>query len=309
MTESSNKWLAPFMVLLMAAAIGAAVIGFHSNRQPVNPFKVAESDIVHLQVGALVTLDDPDPGKVYAIGAGAHVKVTRPMGDPLQGKQLRLLVEKGGTLEAAVGTNIYVVALEGSVAHVGDGVFIEAFGGEVYATGDSRVKALDKSIIHNIGTGDEHAYAGSITYARMRGRVFANDGATVYVKSPKDCDACSQVAFVAGATIYIYDGAEAFGRGSSTSVEKTVITVYKGGEVGCYKYCTIYLAADAEHKDGQGSVVHQMEAGENFILFPDGDDDPVANKAAKDAKTVRDGAVPDPEGTTDGDRKPGADDH
>jgi hypothetical protein len=308
MTESKNKWMAPFMVLLIAAAIGAAVFGFHSDRHPVNPFKVPEADMVRLQDGALVTLDNPDPDKVYVIESGAHVEVTRPMGDPLQGKQLRLVVDKGGTLEGAVGTNIYVIAVEGSVSHVGDGVFIVAFGGEVFATGDSRVKAMDKSIIHNTGTADEHAYAGSITYARMRGRVFANDGATVYVKSPKDCDACSQVNFVSGVKIFIYNGAEAFGRGNPNSIEKTVITVYKGGEVGCYKYCTINIAADAEHKDGEGSTVHQLDDDEKMIPFPDGDDDPVADQAAKDAKTVRAGAVVDPEGTTDGDHKPATDD-
>jgi len=306
---SENDRPALFMVLLAAAAIVAAVIGFHSNRQHVNPFKVAAADIVHLKEGAVVTLNDPDPDKVYTIESGAHVKVSRPSGDPLQGKQLRLLVEDGGTLEEAVGTNIWVVTLEGSVAHVGDGVFIEAFGGQVYATGDARVKALDKSVIHNISTGDEHAYSGSTTYARMRGRVFANDGSTVYVKSPKNCDACSQVQYVTGARVYIYKGAEAFGKGRSTSVEKTIITVYKGGEVGCYKYCTIYLYPDTEHHEGEGSVVHQMMAGENVIAFPDGDDDPVADKAAVDAKTVRAGAVPDEEDKPDdGDGKKATDD-
>ena len=79
MTESSNKWLAPFMVLLMAAAIGAAVIGFHANRQPVNPFKVAEADIVHLPAGEFITLHNPDPDKVYAIEAGADVYKRQPL--------------------------------------------------------------------------------------------------------------------------------------------------------------------------------------------------------------------------------------
>lgn len=303
----SKKWLAPG--LLMAAALAAALIGFHSNRRQVNPFNVPDSDIVHFNDVAPVTLNNPDPDKLYVVESGAHLTVTRPLGDALQGKQLRLLVDAGGTLDAAVGTNIFVVTVSGAVAHVGDGVFIEAFGGEIFATGDARVKALDKSIIHNIGTGDEHAYAGSITYARMRGRVFANDGAVVYVKSPKDCDACSQVSFVAGAKVYIYNGAEAFGRGTPKNIEKTVITVFKGGEVGCYKYCSIFLAADAEHKDGEGSVVHELKADE-FIPFPDGDDDPVADQAAKAANTVRASAVPDTEGTIGGGGpKTGADDH
>jgi hypothetical protein len=296
MTESSNKWLGPFGLLLAAAAIAAAVLGFYSKGQQVNPFKVAAADIVHLKestVGKPITLNDPDPNKVYEIESGAHVKVSRPKGDPLQLKQLRVLVESGGTLEEAVGTNIYVVTLEGSIAHVGDGVFTEAFGGEVFATGDARVKALDKSVIHNISTGNEDAYAGSTTYARMRGQLFANDGSTVYVKSPKHCDACSQVHYSPGVTLYIYAGAEGFGKGRAASVEKTIITVYKGGEVGCYKYCTVYLYPDTEHHEGQGAVVHNMKEGVNVIPFPDGDDDPAADKAAADAQTVRLGAPDD----------------
>jgi hypothetical protein len=294
MTDSSKKLLGPLLVVAVALAIGAAAIGFRSGRHQVMPFKVDPADVVHLKDGAPTTLNDPDPKKVYVVDAGSHVTVIRPYGDPLQVKELRLVVNEGGTLEGAVGTNINVVALPGSVAHVGGeaqsnstdtcvgGVFIEAYGAVVYATGTAKVKAMDKSIIHNSGMCDERAYAGSTTYSRMRGRVFAEDGSTVYVKSPENCDACSQVQFSPGSTIYVYEGAEAFGKGSATSGKETIITVYDGGEVGCYKYCTLILYPKAEFKEGQGSDVHIVDAGFGAPPFPD-DDEPAAQKPlAKD---------------------------
>lgn len=340
MTGSVNKWLGPSLALgAVALVIAAAVSGLPSGQGQVPPFKVDPADVVHLSKGAPITLTDPDPDKVYEIEDGAHVSVQRASGDPLQVKQLRLFVDKGGSLDGAVGTNVYVIALEGAVAHVGqpftsktkvqstacdDGLFVEAFGAEVWAQGTAKVKALGKSIIHNTSTCEEHAYDGSVTYARMRGRVFANAGAIVYTKSPQDCDACSQVAFSPGSTVYIYDGAEAFGKGhappedsnpsgqptkiyegedgnsvSATgsakdkdkpngdgpSTKHTVIYVFDGGEVGCYKYCTLYLWPKAEYHEGEQSVIHKMKEGENIIPFPDGDADPTAN--LKDDETVK----------------------
>jgi hypothetical protein len=340
MTNSGSKWLGALLALVAVAFVAIVTIAGLPKTGQVLPFKVDPADVVHLSQGAPISLKDPDPDKVYEVEAGAHVSLIRSQGDPLQLKQLRLFVDKGGTLEGAEGTNVYIIALDGSVAHVGqpmqtrtkvvptacdDGLYVEAFAAEVYAQGTTKVKALSGSVIHNTSTCEEHAYDGSVTYARMRGRVFANAGSVVYTKSPENCDACSQVEFAGGSTIYIYDGAEAFGRGSSppedanpsgqptriyegsgvfsadgsdttggassaaakekeksrddasSGSKRTTIFVYDGGEVGCYKYCTVYLWPKAEFHEGAQSVIHKMKTGEQIRPFPDGDADPTAH--------------------------------
>jgi len=239
--------------------IGTISIALFSASPKTLTFKVDVPQEVHIRSGAAVVLNDPDPVSLYVVDEGAKLSVTRPQGNPNRVRRLALRVSRGGTLEAA-GTNIEVTAEPGSQATVSDGVLINAVGAVVYARGTARVKALSGSVIHNSGTGDEYAYDGSITYAKMRGRVFAEKGALVYAKSPDDCDACTQVQADPGSTVFVYQGAEAF-------ATQATVTVYKGGEVGCYHGCTLYLFPEAEFNFGPHCIVHQMTAESPMVPF------------------------------------------
>lgn len=224
------------------------------------PYQVVAPEEVHIPAGMPVVLDDPDPAKLYVVDAGGKLTVTRPQGNPNRVKRLALLVTRGGELTMAEGTNIDVTAEPGSRATVSDGVLINALGAVVHAKGTARVKALNGSVIYNSGTGDELAYDGSTTWAMMRGRVFAYKGSLVYAKSPEGCDACTQVEAHPGSTVYVYDGAEAF-------ATQATVTVYKGGEVGCYHDCVLYLFPESEYSNCPGCAMNMMAADWPVVPF------------------------------------------
>jgi hypothetical protein len=236
-----------------------AVALFSACPQATTPYQVVAPEEVHIRAGAPVVLNDPDPAKLYVVDAGGKLSVTRPQGNPNRMKRLSLLVTRGGELTMAEGTNIYVMAEPGSRATVSDGVSINAQG-VVHAKGTAQVKALAGSVIYNSGFGDELAYDGSTTYAMMRGRVFAFKGALVYAKSPEGCDACTQVEAHPGSTVYVYEGAEAF-------ATQATVTVYKGGEVGCYHDCVLYIFPESEYFKCPGCAMNMMAADAPVVPF------------------------------------------
>lgn len=237
-----------------------AVAMFSACPQATTPYQVVALYEVHVRAGAPVVLNDPDPAKLYVVDAGGKLTVTRPQGNFNRVRRLSLRVTRDGELTMAEGTNIYVTAEPGSRATVSDGVSINASGAVVHVKGTAQVKALDGSVIYNSGFGDELAYEGSTTYAMMRGRVFAYQGATVYAKSPEGCDACTQVEAHPGSTVYVYDGAEAF-------ATQATVTVYKGGEVGCYHDCKLYIFPDAEWFKCPGCDIQMMSADSPVAPF------------------------------------------
>jgi len=234
-----------------ALVVTFVVVSTITTSQPQIRFQEPKSDEIHLVAsGKRLEVNNPDPAKLYVVESGADVIITAPLGDPARTLAARVIVHSGGRLEAH-GTNVDITAQPGSEVTVYDGVVIEATGAKVFVRGNVKLKAFAGTVVRSTGSGEEFAYAGSITYTQAKGRTFAEEGSTVYAKSLDDCDACTQVVASPGSTVYVFDGAEAFGKGAT-------VYVYKGGEVGCAHDCTLFLYAGAEFNYGPACVVHNM---------------------------------------------------
>jgi hypothetical protein len=258
MSKPSQIGLAVVVVgTVLISAVTAAFLS-PSRQAPTATYKVAALPEVHVTAGAPVVLNDPDSSKRYVVDAGGKLTLTRPQRNPERIGTLVIEVKSGGELTAE-GTNIQVTADPGSKATVGDGVFINGVGGVIHAHGTARVKAMSGTLVFNNGTGDEHAYAGSITYARVRGRVFAHSGSIVYIKSPDNCDDCTQAQADPGSIIYVYEGAEAF-------ATQATVTVYKGGDAGCYHGCTLNIFPDADYNKACPDCAMNMMAADSPVL-------------------------------------------
>ena len=254
MTNASQRWLALVMVAGMVLA-GSILAYAWSGKSSMISYLVDVPLQVHLEADHEIELQNPDPRKLYIVESGASVSLHGSAALAMQDKVVHVRVRSQGKLRAT-GAKIAVTAEPGSIAIVGDGVAIDGEGATIYVQGEASVKAFKGTTVYNYGTGEEHAYEGSVTYARSRGRVFAENGSIVYAKSPDNCDACTQVALAKGATVYVYEGAEAFGKSAT-------VYVYRGGEVGCTNRCTLYLHPGAEFNYSKDAVVHQVSDEED----------------------------------------------
>jgi hypothetical protein len=254
MTNASQRWLALVVVAGMVLA-GSILVYAWSGKSSNISYLVDVPLQVHLQADHEIELQDLDPRKLYIVESGVSVYVHRSVNLTMQDRAVHIRVRSQGRLRAT-GANIAVTAEAGSTAIVGDGIAIAGEGATIYAFGTASVKALKGTTVYNYGSGEEHAFEGSVTYARSRGRVFAENGSIVYAKSPDNCDACTQVALAKGATVYVYEGAEAFGKSAT-------VYVYHGGEVSCTNHCTLYLHPGAEFNHSKDTVVHQVSDEED----------------------------------------------
>lgn len=249
MSHRFRRRLCAFIVLGLVLT-GFGIVTMSDHNAPGLSFQAPTLAEVLVGNGQHLDLNDPDPAKLYIAESGSSINVTRSMSDPERTRTVNVIARGGSHVEAR-GTNISVTAEPGSQVTVGDGVSLDARGAVVFVHGTARLKAFAGTVAHNDGTADAHVYAGSITYTQGRGRTIAESGATVYAKSPDDCDACTQVVAGPGSTAYVYDGAEVFGKGAT-------VYVFKGGEVKCSRRCTLYLYPGAEFNYSPDCVVHMM---------------------------------------------------
>ncbi|MDR3612665.1 MAG: hypothetical protein P4L53_03810 [Candidatus Obscuribacterales bacterium] len=263
MSNASRRWLAPVMVAGMVLGCSILVHAW-PEKSSIISYVVDEPLEVHLQSDQEIELQNPDPHKVYIVESGVTVSLHGELNLSMQDKVVQIRVRSKGILRVT-GANIAVTAEPGATVIVGDGVAIDGEGATIYVQGASNVKAFNGTTVYNYGNGEEHAYEGSVTYARTKGRVFAERGSLVYAKSPDNCDACTQVALAKGATVHVYEGAEAFGKSAT-------VYVYRGGEVGCSNRCTLYLHPGAESNYSTDAVVHQVSDQDDppaLFLEPD----------------------------------------